>query len=97
MTSNSTQYGLFDDAATAAMGEAFDHACRLLRRIGNSVEVREVIAVRIIGAARKGERAPIRLCEQALKPFGIEAMSMWGVSVGRNSTVPAHTPVPHAA
>ena len=97
MTSNSIQYDLFDDAATAAMGEAFDHACVSLRRIGNSFKVREMIAKRIIAAARNGERDPVRLCEQALIPFGIEDMSMLVVSVGRDSPVLAYASVAHAA
>jgi len=85
MIGNSIKYDSFDDAATSAIGEAFDHACVSLRRIGNSVKVRELIAKRIIGAARNGERDPIRLCEQALIPFGIEDMSMPVVSVVRDS------------
>ena len=97
MTSNSIQYDSFDAAATLAMGEAFDHACVSLRHIGKSVKVRETIAKRIIGAARNGERDPIRLCEQALIPFGIEDMSMLVVSVGRDSPVPAYASVAHAA
>jgi hypothetical protein len=97
MTSNSIQYDLFDDAATSAMGEAFDHACVSLRLIGNSVKVREMIAKRIIAAARNGERDPIRLCEQALIPFGIEDMSMLVVSVGRDSPIKVYASVAHAA
>jgi hypothetical protein len=65
MASNSMQYDSFDDAATSVMGEAFDHACVSLRRTGRSVTVREMIAKRIIGAAKYGERDPGRLCERA--------------------------------
>ena len=65
MTAKSIQYDSFDDGATLAMGEAFDDACVLLRRIGNSVTVREMITKRIIAAAKNGERDPARLCEQA--------------------------------
>ena len=88
---------MFDDAATLAMGEAFDHALRSLRRIGNSVTVREMIAKRIIAAAKNGERDPARLYEQALIPFGTEDMSMFVVSVGRDSPVRAYASVTHAA
>jgi hypothetical protein len=97
MTSNSIQYDSFDDAATSAMGEAFDRACVPLRRIGDPVKVREMIAKRIIGAARNGERDPMRLCEQALRPFGIEDMSMLVVGLGRDPPVPAYASVAHAA
>ena len=40
----------FDDAATLAMGEAFDHACKSLRNFGSAVP--EIIANRIIAAAK---------------------------------------------
>ena len=85
MTSNSIPYDSFDDAATSAMGEAFDHACLSLRRFGTLITAREMIAKRIIGAARSGERDPARLCKQALMPFRIEDMSMLVISVDRDS------------
>ena len=97
MTSNSIQYDSFDDAATSAMGEAFDHACVSLRRFGALITARELIAKRIIAAVKNGERDPIRLCEQALIPFGIEDMSMLVVSVGRDPPVRAYASVAHAA
>ena len=85
----------FDDAATLAMGEAFDHACKSLRNLGSAVP--EIIAYRIIAAAKNGERDPARLYEQALKVFGIDDMSMLVVSVGRDLPVPAYASVTHAA
>jgi hypothetical protein len=72
----------FDDAATLAMGEAFDNACKSLQNFGSAVP--EIIAYRIIAAAKAGERDPARLYEQALKTFGIDDMSMLVVSVGRD-------------
>jgi hypothetical protein len=96
MPNNSLQYGSFDDTATTAMGEAFDRACLALRRFGSLVTAREMIAKRIIAAARNGERDPVRLCEQALIPFGID-MSMLVVSVGRDPPVRAYASVAHAA
>jgi hypothetical protein len=87
----------FDDAATSAMGEAFDNACKSLRNFGSPYTVREIIAKRIIDAAKNGERDPARLHEQALIPFGIEDMSMLVVSVGRDLPVPAYASVTHAA
>jgi hypothetical protein len=97
MTSSPIQYDSFDDAATLAMGEAFDRACFALRRFGSVVTAREMIAKRIIGAARNGERDPIRLCEQALIPVGIEDMSMLVVSIGRDPPVGAYASVARAA
>jgi hypothetical protein len=49
----------FDDAATSAMGEAFDRACKSLRNLGSAVP--EIIAYLIINAAKTGERAPAGL------------------------------------
>ena len=45
-----------DDAATLAMGEAFDPACKSLRNLGSAVP--EIIAYLIIKAAKTGERDP---------------------------------------
>ena len=87
----------FDDAATSAMGKAFDKACKSLRNFGSACTVREIIAKRIIAVATNGERDPARLHEQALIPFGIEDMSMLVVSAGRDLPVPAYAPVAHAA
>ena len=85
----------FDDAATLAMGEAFDRACKSLRNLGSAVP--EVIAYLIIQAAKTGERDPARLYEQALKTFRIEDMSMLVVSVGSDLPVPAYASVTQAA
>ena len=87
----------FDDTATFAMAEAFDRACVSLRRFGTLITARELIAKRIIAAAKNGERDPARLCEQALIPFGIEDMSMLVISLGRDSPVPAYASVARAA
>ena len=78
----------FDDAATLAMGEAFDKACKSLRNFGSAVPA--IIANRIIAAAKDGERDPTRLYEQALKAFGINDTSMLVVSVGRDPPVPTY-------
>ena len=48
------------------MGEAFDAACAELQNSNLSQLVREIIAERIIEAARKGERDPKRLCSIAV-------------------------------
>ena len=59
--------------------------------------MREIIAKRIIDAAKNGERDPARLCQQALIPFGIEDMSMLVVSVGPELPAPAYDLVTQAA
>jgi hypothetical protein len=58
--------GVFDPEALAAMGEAFDAACKALDDTGQPQIVREVIAQRIVEAASHGERDPVRLREAAL-------------------------------
>jgi hypothetical protein len=87
----------FDNAATLAMGQAFDQACQSLRNFGSASTVREIIAKRIIAAAKNDERDPARLHEQALIPFGIEDLSMQVVSVDRAPVPSAYAPVTHAA
>jgi len=72
----------FDDAATLAMGEAFDNACKSLQNLGSAVPA--IIANLIIAAAKNGERDPGRLYEQVLKAYGIDDTSMLVVSVGRD-------------
>jgi hypothetical protein len=63
--------GIFDDAATKAMGEAFDAACADLQGSSDLSDfVREIIARRIIEAAKKGERDPMRLCSIAIASIG---------------------------
>jgi hypothetical protein len=86
MTINRIQNVWFDDAATSAMGEAFDRACASLKDFGSAVPT--IIAERIIAAAKNGERDSDRLYEQALKAFAILDASMLFVSAG---DVPAPT------
>jgi hypothetical protein len=56
----------FDDRMTRILGEAFDAACKELHDKGQPDIVHEVIARRIIEAAKKGEHDPIRLCNIGL-------------------------------
>ena len=63
---------VFDDRATQIMGEAFDGACKELRDTGQPPIVYEVIAKRIIDAAKNGERDPARLRNAGLAAFGFD-------------------------
>jgi hypothetical protein len=97
MNINSINDVSFDDAATSAMGEAFDKACKSLWNLGSACEARAIVAKRIIDAAKNGERDPTRLREHALVPFGIEDLSMMFVSVGLDAPVPTYALITHAA
>ena len=63
---------VFDDQATQILGEAFDNACKELHDKGQPTIVYEVIAKRIIDAARKGERDPVQLRNIGLAAFGFK-------------------------
>ena len=52
------------------MGAAFDSACQQLHDTGQPPIVHEVIAKRIIDAARAGERDPVRLRNAGLTALG---------------------------
>jgi hypothetical protein len=52
---------VFDDEATRLLGEAYDAVCTDLQDTSQPDIVREIIARRILEAAKKGERDPIRL------------------------------------
>jgi hypothetical protein len=58
--------GEFEPEAIAVMSEAFDAACKELDDTGQPKVVLEVMAERIIAAARTGERDPARLRKAAL-------------------------------
>ena len=87
--------GSFDAEIIRTMGQVFDKACSSLRDFGSAVLVREIIAKRIIAAAKNGERDPARLFEQALRVVNIEIPRM--SDVGSNSPTAADTSVAHAA
>ncbi len=71
----SLEQGAFGPEATAAMSGAFDAACKGLRDVGKADLVRELIAKRIIAAARRGELDPIRLRTAALSWIIVTPMS----------------------
>ena len=62
---------VFDSQATHAMGEAFDLACANMRIGGQPEVVREIMASRIIQAAKNGERDPYRLAAKAMDAVGL--------------------------
>jgi hypothetical protein len=63
---------VFDDHATQIMGEAFDSACKELHDRGQPTIVYEVIAKRIIDAAKDGERDPVQLRNVGLAGLGFD-------------------------
>jgi len=69
--SSSANNVFFDDEATLAMGAAFDRACSSLGRSARDDSDRELIAKRIIEAATKGERDPVRLHSQVIMRFWV--------------------------
>ena len=89
-----TQNVWFDDAATSAMGEAFDRACKTLQLFGSAVPA--IVANFIIAAAKNGERDPGRLYQQVLADYGIEDTSMPFADV-LDPPVPAYAAVTHPA
>jgi hypothetical protein len=58
--------GVFDDATLRVMSLAFDAACKELHDVGQPLIVQEVMALRIIAAAHRGERNVTRLRDIAL-------------------------------
>jgi hypothetical protein len=64
---------VFDDRVTQIIGEAFDDACKALHDAGQPAIVYEVIAKRIIDAARNGERDPVRLRKAGLAALGADS------------------------
>jgi hypothetical protein len=71
----SLEQGVFGPEATAAMGEAFEAACKELHNAGKPKVGREVIARRIIAAASRGELDPVRLRAAALSGLSVIQIS----------------------
>jgi hypothetical protein len=66
----------FDDETARLMGEAFDAVCKDLDDTGQPALVREIIAKRIIEAARTGERDPVRLRNAGLAALGYDRQAI---------------------
>ena len=75
------------------MGAAFDQACGSLWRFARYNKVRELIAKRIIEAAKTGEFDPICLHSQAIMGFSIDDVSMPSVSVDRIPPIPVYASI----
>jgi hypothetical protein len=61
--------GVFGPEATAAMGEAFESACKELHLTNKSNALCTLIATLIVAAARRGELNPVRLRTAAMAAF----------------------------
>jgi len=70
----SLEDGVFEPEATAAMGEAFEAACKDLHE-GGEPEVRKLIAKRIIAAARRVSLTQFGLRTAALSRIIVTQMS----------------------
>jgi hypothetical protein len=58
---------------TRLMSDAFNRACRSLHDTGQPELIKEIIAKRIIDAARRGIRDPRQMCEDALRSLGFDS------------------------
>jgi len=67
----STQQSAFDSSLTKAMGDAYDAACADLQVSIQNDLVKEVIAKRLIRAAKLGEKDTERLYAKALDAVGL--------------------------
>ena len=75
------------------MGAAFDQACGSLPRSARYIKVRELIAKRIVEAAKTGEFDPICLHSHAIMGFAIDDVSMPSVSVDRTPPIPVYASI----
>jgi molybdopterin-biosynthesis enzyme MoeA-like protein len=69
---------VFDCRMTAAMGEAYDKACRSMQDWGQPEIMKKTIAKRIIEVAQRGESDPDQICDQALKSLGFSESQVGG-------------------
>ena len=69
------QGAAFGPRATRVMGEAYERVCQSLNDVGQPSIVKEIIARRIVEAAKSGERDPEQLCRLALKELGFNQYS----------------------
>ena len=62
--------GVFDPEDIQTMSMALEEVCRVLRIGAGAAREREVVAIRIIELARRGERNYYRLVERVIKEAG---------------------------
>lgn len=97
MKSTSADDIFFDDQATHAMGAAFDEACSSLTRLASTDTVRELIARRIVEAAKAGPYDKARLLSRALVGFFTDDEFVPDVSMVPAILDPAYALIPRAA
>ncbi|MGN6572865.1 MAG: hypothetical protein ACTHLO_15765 [Pseudolabrys sp.] len=68
------EHAAFDPETIAALEAAYEMARRSLHDKGQPPLVQEIIAERIIAAAKTGEKNPNKLCETALIALGNKAV-----------------------
>ena len=68
------QKAAFDPEDVEILSVAYEKARRSLHDTGQPALVQQIIAERIITAAKRGERNPDRLCEIALSALGNKAV-----------------------
>ena len=64
----------FDPHTIDILSEAYEKARKSLHDKGQPALVQDIIAQRLIAAAKTGERDPARLCEMALVALGNKAV-----------------------
>jgi hypothetical protein len=64
--------GVFDQEDIQTMSMALEEVCRVLRIGPDAAREREVVAIRIIELARRGELEYRRLVERVLKEAGVD-------------------------
>jgi hypothetical protein len=65
----------FDPEAVAVLCAAFEKIQKSLHDTGQPPVVQEVIALRLIACAQRGQRNPDKLAEEALAAIGFRAAS----------------------
>jgi hypothetical protein len=66
----SREQGSFDPKDVTAMSIAFEEVCKALNLPADAATTREVIAIRIIELAKRGERSATLLRDQVLREAG---------------------------
>lgn len=78
----------FDDKATRAMGIAFDCTCSALADTGVERAVKEIVALRILEAAKAGEHNCDRLLDIALQELSAARATMQALGLNSQAASP---------